>query len=52
MARVGIIALIQESNTFLPGKTTVQHFQQDILLTGEDVRRHFAHAHHEVRGFF
>ena len=52
MARVGIIALIQESNTFLPGKTTVQHFQQDILLTGEDVRQHFAHAHHEVRGFF
>lgn len=52
MARVGILALIQESNTFLPGKTTFEHFRQDIVLAGEDVRRHFASAHHEVRGFF
>ena len=52
MARVGILALIQESNTFLPGATTFEHFQQDLVLRGEKVREHFAHAHHEVRGFF
>ncbi len=52
MPRVGILALIQESNTFLSGTTTFDHFRQDLLLTGEDVRRHFATAHHEVRGFF
>ena len=52
MLRVGILALIQESNTFLPGSTTFEHFRQDLILIGEDVRRHFASAHHEVRGFF
>lgn len=52
MARVGIVAVIQESNTFLSGMTTFDHFRQDLLLVGEDVRRHFATAHHEVRGFF
>ncbi|MEI8382500.1 MAG: M81 family metallopeptidase [Planctomycetota bacterium] len=52
MPRVGILALIQESNTFLSGTTTFDHFRQDLLLTSEDVRRHFATAHHEVRGFF
>lgn len=52
MRRVGILALIQESNTFLAGTTSLDHFRQDLLLTGDDVRRHFATAHHEVRGFF
>ena len=52
MARVGILAFLQESNTFLSGKTTFEHFQQDLLLLGEDVRQGFASAHHEVRGFF
>lgn len=51
MPRIGIIALIQESNTFLPGITTFEHFRQDLLLVGDEVRRHFANAHHEVRGF-
>lgn len=52
MPRVGILALIQESNTFLAGTTTYEHFRQDLILTGEEVRQHFANAHHEVRGFF
>ena len=52
MPRVGILALIQESNTFLPGTTTLGHFQQDLLLAGEDIRTQFANAHHEIRGFF
>ncbi len=50
--RVGIIAIIQESNTFLPEKTTLQHFRQDVLLTGDAVRQHFGHALHEMGGFF
>ena len=52
MPRVGILALIQESNTFLPGATTLDHFRSELLLTGEDVRSQFKQAHHEVRGFF
>lgn len=50
--RVGIITLLQESNTFLTEATSLTHFQQDVLVTGEDVRQHFASALHEVGGFF
>ena len=52
MPRVGIITLLQESNTFLRGKTTLEHFRQEVLLTGEAVRGRFADAPHEVGGFF
>ncbi len=52
MKRVGILALLQESNTFLTGKTTLAHFEQDVLCEGEEVRRRLANAHHEVGGFF
>jgi microcystin degradation protein MlrC len=50
--RVGIIALLQESNTFLAGRTTLAHFEQDLLVEGETVRERLAGAHHEVGGFF
>ncbi|MCZ2343994.1 MAG: M81 family metallopeptidase, partial [Bacteroidales bacterium] len=50
--RVGIIALLQESNTFLPEKTTLKQFEQDLLCEGEDVRARMAGTHHEVAGFF
>jgi microcystin degradation protein MlrC len=50
--RVGIIALLQESNTFIEGKTTLAHFEQDLLVEGEDVRRRLEGTHHEVGGFF
>ncbi len=50
--RVGILALLQESNTFISGKTSLKHFQQDVLLTGEDIRQHFEQAPHEIGGFF
>lgn len=52
MPRVGILALLQESNTFLSGSTTLEHFQRELLIRGEDVRQKFSNAHHEVRGFF
>jgi microcystin degradation protein MlrC len=50
--RVGIIALLQESNTFLAGRTTLDHFRADLLATGPAVRETLAEAHHEVGGFF
>ena len=50
--RVGIVALLQESNTFLTQPTTLDHFRQDLLVTGEPVRAALAGSHHEVGGFF
>jgi microcystin degradation protein MlrC len=50
--RVGIIALLQESNTFIAGPTTLAHFQEDLLVEGEAIRVRLADAHHEVGGFF
>jgi microcystin degradation protein MlrC len=50
--RVGIVALLQESNTFLAGRTTLDHFRADLLATGPAVREALAGAHHEVGGFF
>ena len=42
--RVGIIALLQESNTFISGTTTFAHFEQDLLLEGERTTERFALA--------
>lgn len=50
--RVGIIALLQESNTFLAQATTFEKFEQDLLAEGEALRARLADAHHEVGGFF
>ncbi|MEX1228767.1 MAG: M81 family metallopeptidase [Planctomycetaceae bacterium] len=50
--RVGIIALLHESNTFISEPTTLREFQQDMLLTGEAIRERMAGTKHEVGGFF
>jgi len=50
--RVGIIALLHESNTFLSSPTCWEHFEQDKLLYGEEVREQLGNTHHEVSGFF
>jgi microcystin degradation protein MlrC len=50
--RIGIIALLQESNTFIGQPTTLAHFQQELLATGEGVRDRLAGTHHEVAGMF
>lgn len=50
--RVGIIALLQESNTFIRQRTTLKHFEEDLLIEGEEVRGRLADAHHEIGGFF
>src|SRR5262245_42749757 len=53
--RIGIIALLHESNTFVDpakGRTTLAHFQDELLATGEAVRERLAGTHHEVAGMF
>lgn len=50
--RIGIVALLQESNTFVSGKTRLEHFERELLLTGEAIREAFVDAEHEVGGFF
>src|SRR5688572_13173766 len=50
--RIGIIALLQESNTFIGRPTTLAHFEQELLLTGEAVRERLAGTHHEIAGMF
>ena len=50
--RVGIVGLLQESNTFIKDKTTLEYFKEDLYLVGEDIREHMADAPHEVGGFF
>lgn len=50
--RVGIVGLLQESNTFIDGVTTLAHFEADLLLRGEAIREAMADTPHEVGGFF
>ncbi|MFN0197825.1 MAG: M81 family metallopeptidase, partial [Planctomycetaceae bacterium] len=50
--RVGIIALLHESNTFISEPTTIREFEQDLLLTGEAIRERMGGTKHEVGGFF
>ncbi len=50
--RIGIIAFLQESNTFVSQPTRLQHFEEDLLAEGEAVRERLESAHHEVGGFF
>jgi microcystin degradation protein MlrC len=50
--RIGIIALLQESNTFVGQPTTFAHFEQELLVVGDEVRNRLAGTHHEVAGMF
>ena len=50
--RIGAVAIIHESNTFISTTTTLADFERDLLLDGEPVRAALAPAHHEVGGFF
>ncbi|MEZ6131923.1 MAG: M81 family metallopeptidase [Planctomycetaceae bacterium] len=50
--RIGVLALLHESNTFLSQPTNVDNFRQNLLLTGESIRAALQDAHHEVGGFF
>ncbi|HAP06271.1 MAG TPA: hypothetical protein DCR20_00470, partial [Planctomycetaceae bacterium] len=51
MKRVGIIALLHESNTFLHQPTTIEHFTANLLVSGAGVLQAFQGTPHEVGGF-
>ena len=50
--RVGILCLMQESNTFLSKTTEFQNFVDDLLLKRNEIRDKMENTHHEVGGFF
>jgi microcystin degradation protein MlrC len=50
--RVGVVALLHESNTFAGTGTPLRKFEEDLLIEGEAVRERLAGTHHEVGGFF
>ncbi len=49
--RVGIIALLHESNTFISTPTTMGSFRQDGIFTGRAMYDHYSGRYHEVSGF-
>lgn len=50
--RIGVVALLHESNTFVTPATTLENFRGNLLATGEAVRTALTGTHHEVGGFF
>lgn len=50
--RVGIVGLLQESNTFIDARTRIEDFEADVIAAGAAVRERFEGAHHEIGGFF
>src|SRR5262245_12848163 len=50
--RVGILGLLQESNTFLPDRTDLSAFEADVYARGKDVSDRFRGTEHELGGFF
>ncbi len=50
--RIGIVGLLQESNTFIEAETTLLDFDADLLLSGAAIRTRLENAPHEVGGFF
>lgn len=50
--RIGIVALLHESNTFSAQPTRIDSFRENVLLTGEAIRAALQDTHHEVGGFF
>jgi microcystin degradation protein MlrC len=52
MKRIGIAALLHESNTFLSTPTTESHFRADLWLEGAVMVEKLASTQHELGGFF
>lgn len=49
--RIGIIAILHESNTFVRQPTTLEKFHEDLYLEGELIAQKLADSHHEIGGF-
>ena len=50
--RIGIIALLHESNTFISRTTSIERFHEDLYLIGESIATKLSTSHHEIGGFF
>jgi microcystin degradation protein MlrC len=50
--RIGIIALLQETNTFIAEPTTLRHFEEQLLVSGPRLHELLADTQHEIGGFF
>lgn len=48
--RIALLGIYHESNTFVENQTTLVDFQRGHSLKGEDIRKEYQHAHHEVGG--
>jgi len=51
LMRIGILGLLHESNTFISKPTTLTHFQEDLLVEGQDLLKALGSSHHEMGGF-
>ncbi len=51
MKRIGVIALLHESNTFLSEPTMLEHFRCNLLTTGDEVLSTLRGSLHETGGF-
>jgi len=49
--RIGILAFLHESNTFIESPTTWRNFEEDTVAVGDEILKRFAESHHEVGGF-
>lgn len=49
--RIGILALLHESNTFITQLTTWKQFEGDLLVEGPELLARLQGSHHEVGGF-
>ena len=50
MMRIGLAQIIQESNTFVPFKTTLDHFSAQYIRQGEDVLKEVDSVKIELTG--
>ena len=50
--RIGIIAILHESNTFVRQETTLDRFREDLFLHGDSIHTILRDSHHEIGGFF
>jgi microcystin degradation protein MlrC len=49
--RIGILALLHESNTFISQPTCWNSFCEDLLVEGQELVSRLQNSHHEVGGF-
>ena len=49
--RVGIVSLMHESNTFAATPTTIDLFERDGILYGDDITAAFGDGLHQLTGF-